>query len=208
MKNFLPVIATLFYSLISIQAQDSVTHKESDSLENISLNENSLPVTSEAIDNQVNEWQLSEHLLYESYPEKIQDTLSFIKGKEFLNLNANGEYQSILNNTFNSGIWLQNRKLIVCKQKVPTTYDVYYEIIEETDSFLKLKKAAFLKTFWRAKQILIKEELFQILQKNHFMFGLKKMPANQIKAIKKWYCLQIPISTIMNLMLEFPPWNC
>ncbi|QFZ56049.1 Na+ dependent nucleoside transporter [Oceanihabitans sp. IOP_32] len=88
----------------------------------------------------MNNWQLYEHTIYESYPDSIQSKLDFERGKEFLNLNRNGEYLSTLRNTFSKGVWLQNNNLIVLKQKVPKTIDVYYEILKLNDSTLQLKK--------------------------------------------------------------------
>ena len=147
MKNFLLTIAIIFFGLTSVHAQDSAIIQETADLENISLDKTTTPVTAVANDNQLNEWQLSEHLLYENYPENILDTIAFTRGKEFLNLNANGQYESVLNNGLNSGIWLQNRKLIVFKQKVPMTIDLYFEIVEETDNLLKLKKGNEVLTY-------------------------------------------------------------
>ncbi len=91
-------------------------------------------------DHKVNHWQLSEHLVYRNYPDSISSRPSFIKGDEFLNLESDGTYMAVLNNSFNKGFWLQNNNLLVFKQKAPTTVDIYYEIIQQNDNTLKLKK--------------------------------------------------------------------
>ena len=85
-------------------------------------------------------WQLFKNIEYQSYPDSIASKREVNQGKEFLSLEENGNYSSILNGQFNSGFWLQNNKLLVYKQKVPQAIDVYYEIIEESDLVLKLKK--------------------------------------------------------------------
>ena len=90
-------------------------------------------------------WQLASNIVYEDlakYPDSIKETRQFIKGKDFLNLNNDGSYASILDNSFKKGYWLRNNNLLVFKQKVPTNIDVYYEIVEETEQTLKIKKGA------------------------------------------------------------------
>lgn len=140
MKKLLLLISiTLFFtghSTILAQSTDLITvNKKIDSLHTIYNQE----ISTLLDDTKINNWQLSEHIIYENYPDKIQSKIDFIKGKEFLNLDINGEYISILNNNFNKGIWLQNNNLLVFKQKVPTTVDIYYEIIEQNKTSLKLK---------------------------------------------------------------------
>jgi CNT family concentrative nucleoside transporter len=85
-------------------------------------------------------WQLFKNIEYQSYPDSIAFKREFNPGKEFLSLKENGNYTSILNGQFNSGFWLQNNKLLVYKQKVPQAIDVYFEIVEESENTLKLKK--------------------------------------------------------------------
>lgn len=88
-------------------------------------------------------WQLTSNIIYEDlvkYPDSIKENRDFTKGKDFLSLNNDGSYLCILDNTFNKGYWLRNNNLLVFKQKVPTNIDVYYEILEETDITLKIKK--------------------------------------------------------------------
>jgi len=96
-------------------------------------------------DNSSANWQLYSNIIYEDlakYPDSIKKNVEFAKGKEFLNLNNSGAYESILESTFNKGYWLRNNNLLVFKQKAPTNIDIYYEIVEETDEILKLKKGA------------------------------------------------------------------
>jgi len=137
-KLLLLFISIFFLGYSTIIAQDSANvNKKVDSLHTIVTKE----IQSLSNDTKINNWQLSEHLIYQKYPNSIQSKIEFEKGKEFLNLNNNGEYVSILNNSFNKGLWLQNNNLIVFKQKVPTTVDIYYEVIEHTENSLKLKNA-------------------------------------------------------------------
>ena len=98
-------------------------------------------------DYKINSWQLSEHTIYKKYPDSIKEMVTFEKGKEFLSLDANGEYTSILNNNFNKGYWLQNNNLLVFKQKVPAAIDVYFEIISISKNVLKLKNNNDVYTF-------------------------------------------------------------
>lgn len=135
-KLFLLFITIFFVGYSTILAQDSVIiNKKIDSLHSIVKED----ISTILDDTKINNWQLSEHIIYEKYPDSIQSKIDFTKGKEFLNLDINGQYVSILNNSFNKGIWLQNNNLLVFKQKVPTTVDVYYEIIEQDKNSLKLK---------------------------------------------------------------------
>jgi CNT family concentrative nucleoside transporter len=94
-------------------------------------------------DNSGVSWQLYSNIIYEDlakYPDSIQQEVEFIKGKDFLSLQDNGSYESILDGSYTKGYWLRNNNLLVFKQKTPTNIDVYYEIVAEDDSKLKLKK--------------------------------------------------------------------
>lgn len=91
-------------------------------------------------DAKVENWQLYKHLVYEDFPDSLKVSMDFEKGKELLVLNPNGEYVAVLNNQFTKGFWIQNHKLLIFKQKVPIAVDVYYEIIEESSTKLKIKK--------------------------------------------------------------------
>lgn len=144
MKHFLLAIAAIFFGL-NISAQESTTNT-TDSLSIQPIEISSVNI-SEVIDYKINDWQLSEYTIYENYPDSIQSKKEFTKGKEFINLNKSGEYVSILNNSFNKGIWLQNNNLLVFKQKAPTTVDVYYEIIKQEINVLELKKGNEVLTY-------------------------------------------------------------
>lgn len=137
-KLLLSLFITIFFvGHSTILAQDSITvNKKIDSLHTLIKED----LSTVLYDTKINNWQLSEHIIYEKYPDSIQSKINFTKGKEFLNLDINGEYVSILNNNFNKGVWLQNNNLLVFKQKVPTAVDIYYEIIEQNETLLKLKK--------------------------------------------------------------------
>ncbi len=113
----------------------------------------------------INYWQLSKHLSYESFPDSLNANLSFEKGKEFLSLEENGLYTSITNNVFNKGYWIENRNLLVFKQKVPSTVDVYYEIIESTVTELKLKKG---------------NDVYIYISKRHPNYLIEKEPTTEI----------------------------
>lgn len=136
MKHFfLSLAAIVLFSTSTVTAQN-INGKKTDSLFNTFKQD----IEKLFVDKKINNWQLYEHTIYESYPDSIQSKLDFERGKEFLNLNRNGEYLSTLRNTFSKGVWLQNNNLIVLKQKVPKTIDVYYEILKLNDSTLQLKK--------------------------------------------------------------------
>ncbi|MBP2832435.1 Na+ dependent nucleoside transporter [Aquimarina sp. U1-2] len=85
-------------------------------------------------------WQVAKYTSFFKYPDSISENKAFNLGKDFIVLNENGSYSSLLNKKYTSGYWLQNNKLIVCKQKVPKVVDVYYEVVMETSNELKLKK--------------------------------------------------------------------
>ncbi|WP_370003701.1 hypothetical protein, partial [Winogradskyella sp.] len=124
MKYFFLAVTAIFFGLNVSFAQDIEVTKTKDSLDIDFIEEKKNDVK----DKKLNFWQLSEHKIYETYPGNLKHEVDFKKGKEFLELMENGEYFSILNDQFNKGIWLQNNNLIVFKQKVPTTVDIYYEI--------------------------------------------------------------------------------
>lgn len=135
MKHVFLAITAIFFGLNLTFTQEIEVTNTRDSLE-ISINSEKI---NEPKDGKLKFWQLSEHKIYEKYPDSLKNEVDFIKGKEFLELKENGEYYAILNNQFNKGVWLQNNNLIVFKQKVPTTVDIYYEIIEHTNHVLTLK---------------------------------------------------------------------
>lgn len=135
MKYFFLAVTAIFFGLNVSFAQDIEVTKTKDSLDIDFIEEKKNDVK----DKKLNFWQLSEHKIYETYPGNLKHKVDFKKGKEFLELKENGEYFSILNDQFNKGIWLQNNNLIVFKQKVPTTVDIYYEIIKNEDNVLILK---------------------------------------------------------------------
>jgi CNT family concentrative nucleoside transporter len=138
MNHFFKVLITIFIGLSTINAQE-LDKSENDSIYIAVVKDNPIQIA-EIEDAKINNWQLSEHLIYESYPDSILAKNEFVKGKEFLNLNKNGEYTSVLNSSFNKGVWLQNNNLLVFKQKVPTTVDIYYEILVQNATMLQLKR--------------------------------------------------------------------
>jgi CNT family concentrative nucleoside transporter len=98
-------------------------------------------------DSKINFWQLYAHQIYDKYPGKAIDSVDFIKGKEFISLEANGAYQAILNNSFSQGYWLQNNDLVVFKQKVPIAVDIYYDLIAADDHSLELRNGIEVLSF-------------------------------------------------------------
>ena len=147
MNQFIKIFLAIFIALSSITAQE-LEKPQNDSIPTEAVKEISTQEQpKKKKDLKINNWQLSEHIVYESYPDSIQGHNDFVKGKEFLNLNRNGQYSSILNNSFSKGIWLQNNNLLVFKQKAPTVVDVYYEVIKQDDSTLILKKNDAVFTF-------------------------------------------------------------
>ncbi|WP_299110759.1 nucleoside transporter C-terminal domain-containing protein [uncultured Winogradskyella sp.] len=145
MNRFFKALIAIFIGLLSITAQE-LEKPISDSLYVQTVQKSSVQI-SDLEDPKINNWQLAENIIYESYPDSILIKNDFTKGKEFLNLNKNGEYISTLNNTFNKGVWLQNNNLLVFKQKVPTTVDVYYEIIKQDNTTLQLKNGNNVLTY-------------------------------------------------------------
>ncbi|WP_411268239.1 NupC/NupG family nucleoside CNT transporter [Olleya sp. HaHaR_3_96] len=145
MKYFFIALIAVFFGLNSISAQES--GEEIIALDSLTLNSASIIPTEklqiEKKDHKLQAWQLSSHVIYENlnkFPDKVQSNITFTKGKEFIEFFDSGAYVSILNNSFNKGYYLQNNKLLVFKQKVPTTVDVYYTILEVSENILKLKK--------------------------------------------------------------------
>ena len=126
MKNyfFLSVFALLLFNITCNYAQDNDNA-------NFILN-----------DSKAKAWQLSEYTIYESYPDKVLSKKDFLKGREFLELNINGNYTSLIDNTFSTGYWIQNNDLIILKQKVPKAIDIYYEVVQTTENSLHLKKGS------------------------------------------------------------------
>ncbi|WP_299338382.1 nucleoside transporter C-terminal domain-containing protein [uncultured Psychroserpens sp.] len=145
MRHFLLAIAAIFFGITTSFSQDN-PENVTDSLSVVEKFQTTKSDT-ESINFLINNWQLLKHETFENYPDDKLADVDFIKGKEFLNLGENGEYTSILNNSFNKGFWLQNNDLIVFKQKVPTTVDKYYQIIEETKTQLIIKNANDVYTF-------------------------------------------------------------
>ncbi|GGI56644.1 hypothetical protein [Winogradskyella haliclonae] len=97
MKHFLLAITAIFFGL-TISAQE--LEKTTDSISN-QIEEKTNPINvAEIVDYKINDWQLYEYTIYEKYPDSIQAKKEFTKGKEFISLGKNGEYVSILNNTF------------------------------------------------------------------------------------------------------------
>lgn len=90
-------------------------------------------------DLKVNSWQLYSHVVYDTYPGKVIDTIDFIRGKEFVSLEENGSYKAIIDNSFSEGYWLQNNNLVVFKQKTPIAVDVYYDLLSQEDQSIKLR---------------------------------------------------------------------
>lgn len=138
MNHFFKALIAIFIGVSSITGQELETSLNDSTY--ISIEEGSPIQIGDIEDPKIKSWQLLKNTVYENYPDSISGSVEFIKGKEFLMLNENGEYISILNNTFNKGIWLQNNNLLVFKQKVPTTVDIYYEILKQEDSIFKIKK--------------------------------------------------------------------
>ncbi|MDO1502519.1 nucleoside transporter C-terminal domain-containing protein [Winogradskyella maritima] len=138
MKSMVLALVAIFFGIVTLQAQEILSNVQDSidlSVQNPKVN---ISKTSE-VDEKTKFWQLSEYIIYESYPDSISSTREFNVGKEFLNLKMNGEYEAVLNGGFKKGIWLQNNNLIVFKQKVPTTVDIYYEITGKDSNYLNLK---------------------------------------------------------------------
>lgn len=145
MKHFLLAIAAIFFGITTTYAQDT-KEISTDSLPEI-VKFQDIKNNAEEVNLVINNWQLLSHETFDNYPKDKTGDIDFNKGKEFLNFGENGEYESILNNNFNKGFWLQNNNLIVFKQKVPTTVDVYYEIVSKKETELILKNSNDVFTF-------------------------------------------------------------
>lgn len=145
MRHFLLAIAAIFFGLTTTFSQDTL-QISTDSLDTVESFQN-VKNHVENVDIIINNWQLLSHETFENYPENKSGDIDFTKGKEFLYLGENGEYASILNNNFNKGFWLKNNNLIVFKQKVPTTVDVYYEVVSKSETELIIKNANDIYTF-------------------------------------------------------------
>ncbi len=145
MSHFFKALLAIFIGLSSITAQE-LEKPKNDSIYLGVVKD--IPVQiAEIEDSKINDWQLFDYIIYESYPDSIQAHKEFIKGKEFLNLNKNGEYESVINSSFNKGVWLQNNNLLVFKQKAPATVDIYYEILKQDATTLQLKKGNEVLTY-------------------------------------------------------------
>lgn len=145
MTHFFKTLFVVLIAISSISAQELEKHKN-DSVY-IAITKNAPIQIADIEDSKLNNWQLSDYIIYESYPDSIQEHKQFLKGKEFLNLNKNGEYESVLNSSYNKGVWLQNNNLLVFKQKVPATIDIYYEILKQDTTTLQLKKGNEVLTY-------------------------------------------------------------
>ncbi|WP_279309178.1 NupC/NupG family nucleoside CNT transporter [Psychroserpens sp. SPM9] len=150
MRHFLLAVTAIFFGITLTFGQD-INYTNIDSLATVEqfqeIKDNVESLKVELTNTVLNDWQLLKHESFDNYPEDKTGDVNFIKGKEFLNLSEDGEYESILNNNFNKGFWLQNNNLLVFKQKAPTTVDVYYEIVNKSDSELILKNANDVYTF-------------------------------------------------------------
>ena len=142
MRYFLLTFVTVFLGITTTFGQDTDVIT-TDSLSTSEKFENQV----ESVDVILNNWQLASHETFENYPKNKTGDTDFTKGKEFLNLSENGEYISVLNNNFNKGYWLLNNNLIVFKQKVPTTVDVYFEVISKHETELILKNSNTVYSF-------------------------------------------------------------
>ncbi|WP_246615751.1 NupC/NupG family nucleoside CNT transporter [Aquimarina litoralis] len=125
MKKGLLSFLLSFFAFTIISAQ---THKDA------------VGVSNKKTFSRVSFWQVSDYKSYFSYPDSISNNIPFIRGKDFLELNDDGTYSSLVNRVFTSGYWIQNNDLIVLKQKVPKVVDVYYEVIKESSNSLILRK--------------------------------------------------------------------
>jgi CNT family concentrative nucleoside transporter len=132
MKKIILVVVAVFFG-ITLTLSQEIQKISTDSLPVVKPTQNTID-SSDNVDIILNDWQLLSHHTYENYPEDKTGEIDFIESKEFLNLSENGAYASILNNNFNKGFWLQNNNLLVFKQKVPTTVDVYYEVVAKNES--------------------------------------------------------------------------
>ena len=102
MNHFFKAFLAIFIGLSSILAQEPEKPKN-DSIYIGFVKDTPVQIT-DIEDTKINNWQLSENIIYESYPDSIAGRREFVKGKEFLNLSKTGEYVSVLNSSYNSGV--------------------------------------------------------------------------------------------------------
>ncbi|MBC3847422.1 Na+ dependent nucleoside transporter [Winogradskyella echinorum] len=145
MNYFFKALIAIFIGFSSITAQE-LEKPKNDSIY-IEVAEETPTQISEIEDFKINNWQLSKNVTYESYPDSILAINEFVKGKEFLDLKKNGEYESVLNSAFNKGVWLQNNNLLVFKQKAPSNVDIYYEVLKQDATILQLKNGDNVLTY-------------------------------------------------------------
>lgn len=145
MNYFFKALIAIFIGFLSITAQE-LEKPKNDSIY-IEVAEETPTQISEIEDFKINNWQLSKNVTYESYPDSILAINEFVKGKEFLDLKKNGEYESVLNSAFNKGVWLQNNNLLVFKQKAPSNVDIYYEVLKQDATILQLKNGDNVLTY-------------------------------------------------------------
>ncbi len=126
----------LLLSVFTILSAQSIENTPKDS---ITTPKDNVKTTNESF-TRSSFWQVSEYVTFFKYPDSISGTKEFIRGKDFIDLNNDGTYSSLIDNIFTSGYWIQNNNLIVLKQKVPKVVDVYYEVVMETSNSMKLKK--------------------------------------------------------------------
>jgi concentrative nucleoside transporter, CNT family len=146
MKHFFLAFTAIFFGITSSTLAQSNPENDSLQFEEVKNKEKDNN-DSILIDNKVNYWQLQKHIVFEKSEDNVKSEYKFKKGKEFLSLDMNGNYSSILKNSFSKGIWLQNNNLIVFKQKTPSTIDLYLEIVELNENTLRLKKGNEILTF-------------------------------------------------------------
>lgn len=146
MKHFFLAFTAIFFGITSSTLAQNNPENDSLQFEDVKNNKKDNN-DSILIDNKVNYWQLQKHIVFEKSEDNVKSEYKFKKGKEFLSLDMNGNYSSILKNSFSKGIWLQNNNLIVFKQKTPSTIDLYLEIVELNENTLGLKKGNEILTF-------------------------------------------------------------
>ena len=127
MLKKLTILCALLFCINSLNAFNS-----NDTIPNL----NHIPKKS----NLLNYWQLTETISTDSIIRRIDGE----NRKDFLSLNENGEYTSISDGSFSKGYWLTNQNLLFLKQKTPIAIDVFYKIIEENDSIIKLEKGGVI----------------------------------------------------------------
>ena len=164
MKHLIIAICLAFFGINLTFAQADAIPVSIDSTTVITLNPQT-PLDVPDVDFKVNNWQLSKHLVYSAYPETLSHEEEFEAGKEFLNLEDNGNYSGVLNGTFIQGLWIQNNNLLGFKQKAPQTIDVSYEIIEQKETVFKIKQG---------------NDLYVFVTKNHSDFYAQSAPTETI----------------------------